>query len=303
MNTSVHPLKNQDMYIKELYISMLLACASCDADINPSEKSYIKKITDSVDCNMDVCLEKMYRDFDKNIEAFSLDFSNNNIIYTFICDAFLTAYSDADLNDNEVGFISKIAEIANLDKRLFEYFYQIAELSRENTETAYLVAILSRPKDLDFLLFRHYFKFYDKNTLMNNSYIKRTLKILENLNEAKKRAQKFIIKTKSLPDVVAFLYDDFQPLIEDGIEELEHLCEQLKEQEEKTLCISEEDTYWELVDDLHELNYLCDLLFLSIGEVTILGKKLDFDIVKRMDEIMAYNDKIIKYLNELKNNI
>ncbi|MGH4139469.1 hypothetical protein [Clostridium sp.] len=303
MNTSVHPLKNQDVYIKELYISMLFACASCDGEINPSEKSYIEKISDSVDCNVETCLEKMYRDFDKLTEAFSLDFTNNNIIYSFVCDAFLTAYSDEDINDTEVNFISKIAEIAKLDMRLFEYFYQIAELSRENSETAYLIAILSRPKSIDFGLFRCYFNFYNKNVLMNNSYIERTLKTLDNLSKAKKIAQKFIAKNNSLPDVVNFLYADFQPLIEDSAEDLEDLCKELKEHTGQNLFISEDDVYWELVDDLLELNHLCDLLFVDIGQIELLGKKMNLDIVKRMNEIMISNDKIIKYLIELKYNI
>lgn len=94
-------------------------------------------------------------------------------------------------------------------------------------------------------------------------------------------------KNKSMADTVAFLYEDLQPIIEVVIEELEDLCNELKELTRKRLVASEEDTYWELVEDLSEMNHLCDVLFVDAGKVVLLGEKLNFDVNKRMKDIMT----------------
>lgn len=303
MNYSIHPLMDQDQYIKETYISMLFACAACDGDINADEQKYIRRLSKNIGCNEKECLENMYRDFNKLIEAFKLDFTGNNIIYTFICDAFLAAYCDGDLNDKEINFISRLAETANLDKRLFEYFYSVAELSKENTDISYIVAILSKPIEIDFKLFKYCFESYNKNQLLSNDYVAKTLNTLEMLNKIKINTEKFARNNNDRVDTIEYIYESLQPPLEDTIEQLGDLTREIQQETGRSLIISDDDVYWELVNELSELDDLTNQLFVDISRIELLGEKLDLDLSKRMKEIVNYTDKVIRYLQELKDNI
>lgn len=303
MNYSIHPLRDQDQYIKETYISMLFACAACDGDINADEQKYIRRLSENIGCNEKECLENMYRDFNKLVEAFKLDFTGNNVIYTFICDAFLAAYCDGDLNDKEINFISKLAETANLNKRLFEYFYSVAELSKENGDISYIVAILSKPIEIDFKLFKYCFESYNKNQLLSNDYVATTLDTLEMLNKIKINTEKFILCNRDRVDTIEYIYESLQPPLEDTIEQLGDLTREIQKETGRSLIISDDDVYWELVNELSELDDLTNQLFVDISRIELLGEKLDLDLSKRMKEIVNYTDKIIRYLKELKDNI
>lgn len=303
MNYSIHPLIEQDDYIKEVYVSMLFACAACDGDINNEEQNFIKNLCNNISCYDKKCLENMYRDFNKLVEAFKLDFTDNKVIYTFICDAFLVAYCDGDLNDKEINFICKLAEVANLDKRLFEYFYFVAELSRENNEINYIVAILSKPIEINFKLFKYCFESYNKNQLLSNYYVAKTLDTFEMLNKIKINTEKFIISNRDRVDVIQYIYGTLQPPLEDTIEQLEYLTQQIQQETGKSLIISDNDIYWELVNELSELDNLTNYLFVDIGRIEIFGEKSDLDLNKRIGEIVSYIDKLIRYLQELKDNI
>jgi uncharacterized protein YeeX (DUF496 family) len=303
MNYSIHPLRNQDQYIKETYISMLFACSACDGDINAEEQKYIRRISENIGCNEKECLENMYRDFNKLVEAFKLDFTGNNVIYTFICDAFLAAYCDGDLNEKEINFISRLAETANLNKRLFEYFYSVAELSKENRDISYIVAILSKPIEIDFKLFKYCFEGYDKNQLLNNEYVLKTIDTLEMLNKIKRNTENFIRSNRDRVDAVQYIYESLQPPLEDTIEQLEDLTKEIKQETGKSLIISDDDIYWEVVNELSELDDLTNQLFADIAMIELCEENLTLDLNKRMTEIINYTDKIIIYLRELKDNI
>lgn len=303
MDYSIHPLREQDKYIKGIYISMLFACAACDGDISSEEEKYIRRISESIDCDEKECLQNMYRDFNKLVEAFKLDFTGNHIIYTFICDAFLTAYCDGDLNEKEISFISRLAETAAVDKRLFEYFYSVAEMAKENSESAYIVAILSKPIEINFKFFKYCFEHYNKNQLLRNKYVIKTLDTLEMLTKIKINTEKFIIGNKDRVATVGYIYEDLQPPIEDAIEQLGDLTQEIQHETEYSLIISDDDVYWELVNELNELDDLTNQLFADIAMIELLGEKLDLDLDKRMKEIVNYIDKIIYYLKELKDNI
>lgn len=303
MNYSIHPLREQDEYIKETYVSMLFACAACDGDINDEEQNFIKELCTNINCNEKKCLENMYRDFNKLVEAFKLDFTGNKVIYTFISDVFLLGYADGELNDKEINFMSKLAETANLDKRLFEYFYSVAELSKENSETSYIVAILSKPIEINFKLFKYCFESYNKNQLLNNEYVVKTLDTIKMLNKVKKDTEQFIRSNRDRVDAVQYIYESLQPPLEDTIEQLEDFTKEIKQATGRSLIISDDDIYWELVNELSELDYLTNQLFGDIAEIELCGKKLSLDLNKRMKEIVDYTDKVIRYLQELKDNI
>lgn len=303
MDYSIHPLREQDQYIKETYMSMLFACAACDGDINLEEQEYIKRLSENINCNEKECLKNMYRDFNKLVEAFKLDFIGNDVIYTFICDAFLVAHCDGDLNEKEINFISRLAETANLEKRLFEYFYSVAKLSIENKESSYIIAILSKPIEMDFKLFKYCFESYNKSQLLRNDYVIKTLDTLEMLNKIKINTEKFIASNKGRVDTVGYIYENLQPPIEDAIEQLGDLTQEIQHETEHSLTISDDDVYWEVVNELNELDELTNQLFADIAMIELLGEKLDLDLGKRMKEIVNYVDKIINYLKELKDNI
>lgn len=303
MNYSIHPLREEDEYIKETYVSMLFACAACDGEINEEEQKFIKELCININCNEKKCLENMYRDFNKLVDAFKLDFTGNKVIYTFICDAFLLGYSDGDLNDKEINFISRLAETANLDKRLFEYFYYVAELSKESSEISYIVAILSKPMEINFKLFKHCFESYNKNQLLNNEYVIKTLDTLEMLNKIKINTEKFIRNNSDRVDAVEYIYERLQPPLEDTIEQLENLTKEIQQETGRSLIISDDDIYWELVNELDELDDLTNQLFVDIAMIELCEEDLTLDLNKRMKDIINYTDKVIRYLKELKDNI
>jgi uncharacterized protein YjaZ len=84
---------------------------------------------------------------------------------------------------------------------------------------------------------------------------------------------------------------------------LEDLTKEIKQETGKSLIISDDDIYWEVVNELSELDDLTNQLFADIAMIELCEENLTLDLNKRMTEIINYTDKIIIYLRELKDNI
>lgn len=302
MDLKNHPLKEENNLIKEVYIGLLFACAASDGEIKKKEYEFIKDISESVDCNDKYCLERMYRDFNQYVESFKLDFTNNNIIYSFIADAFYLGYLDNDLNEKEISFISKLAQIADLDKKIFEYFYYISELATKENENNYIVAILAKPKGIDFKLFKHLFKKYDKNELLNNKYVKTILKEKKELINLRNLCIDFLNKEHSLADVAEFAGQRLEP-VNDISWKLDELTKDIKNDTGESLIISEDDIEWDLVSDLFDLDQTATNLLVEVGQVVIRGKKQTFSVGEKIREIIERFDNIIYYLDDIEHNL
>lgn len=304
MDLRNHPLKEQNDLIKEVYISTLFACASSDGEINKIEYEFIKNICDVVGCDPKYCLERMYRDFNKYVESFKLDFTNNNIIYSFIADAFYLGYLDDDLNQKEISFISKLAQIASLDKKIFEYFYYISELAIRDNENNYnyIVAILAKPREVEFKLFKHLFKKYDKSKTLNNKYVKKVLKERDELINYRNLCLEFIKKDHSLEEVGEFTGETLQP-VDDICSRLDQLARDIKKETGESLVITDDDVEWDLVSDLSDLNQTVTNLLVEVGMVVLMGEKQNFNIKERLKEIIEKFNSVISYLNDIENNL
>lgn len=302
MDLKNHPLKEQNDLIKEVYISTLFACASSDGEINKIEYEFIKNICDVVGCDPKYCLERMYRDFNKYVESFKLDFTNNNIIYSFIADAFYLGYLDDDLNQKEISFISKLAQIGSLDKKIFEYFYYISELAIRDNENNYIVAILAKPKEVEFELFKHLFKKYDKNKTLNNKYVKKVLKERDELINYRNLCLDFIKKNHSLEEVAEFSGGTLEP-VNDIYWRLDDLANDIKKETGESLVITDDDVEWDLVSDLSDLDQTAIDLLVDVGRVVLMGEKQNFDVQERLKEIIQKFNNVIAYLNDIEINL
>lgn len=127
--------------------------------------------------------------------------------------------------------------------------------------------------------------------------------VLESLNLIKENTEKFIRSNGDSVDTVDYIVESLHPQLEDTIEKLEDSTEEIKKETGRSLIVSNKDIYWELVQELHELNQLALKLFLDIAKIELMGEKLDLDLSKRMKAIVNYTDKVIRYLQELKDNI
>lgn len=302
MDLRNHPLKEQNDLIKEVYISTLFACASSDGEINKIEYEFIKNICDVVGCDPKYCLERMYRDFNKYVESFKLDFTNNNIIYSFIADAFYLGYLDDDLNQKEISFISKLAQIASLDKKIFEYFYYISELAIRDNENNYIVAILAKPKEVEFKLFKHLFKKYDKNKTLNNKYVKKALKERDELINLRNICVEFIKRDHSLQEVGKFSAERLEP-VNDISARLDELVNEIKKETGESLIITDNDVTWDLVSDLSDLDQLANNLLVDILMVVDMGQKQKFSVEEKIKEIIQKFNNVISYLNDIEINL
>lgn len=302
MDLRNHPLKEQNDLIKEVYISTLFACASSDGEINKIEYEFIKNICDVVGCDPKYCLERMYRDFNKYVESFKLDFTNNNIIYSFIADAFYLGYLDDDLNQKEISFISKLAQIASLDKKIFEYFYYISELAIRDNENNYIVAILAKPKEVEFKLFKHLFKKYDKNKTLNNKYVKKALKERDELINLRNICVEFIKRDHSLQEVGKFSAERLEP-VNDISARLDELVNEIKKETGESLIITDNDVTWDLVSDLSDLDQLANNLLVDILIVVDMGQKQKFSVEEKIKEIIQKFNNVISYLNDIEINL
>lgn len=301
MDLKNHPLNGQNDLIKEVYISLLFACAYSDDKINKTEYDFIKNICDNVGCDAEYCHERMHRDFNKYIESFKLDFTNNNVIYSFIADAFYLGYLDSDLNEKEISFISKLAQIANLDKKIFEYFYYISELAIRDNENNYVVAILAKPKGIDFKLFKHLFKKYDRNNILNNKYVKITLKERYELMSLRNLCIDFIKRDHSAEEVASFVDEELEP-VNDIRSRLSYLCRDIKEETGESLVITEDTGEWDFTLDLLDLDQLSNNLIASLLLV-YMGEKRNFNVKEKLEEIIAKFDDVISYLDAIENNL
>lgn len=302
MDLANHPLKAENELIKEVYISLLFACANSDEEINKVEYEFIKNICDNVNCDDKYCLERMYRDFNKYVESFKLDFINNNIKYSFIADAFYLGYLDKDLNKKEISFISKLAQMAELDKKIFEYFYYICELAIRDNENNYVVAILSKPKNIDFKLFKHLFKEYNKNQILNNKYVKRALKEKEELVKLRDLCANFI-KDKHTPEEIAVLTGEKLDSVNDIWLRLIELTQDIESETRESLIITEEDLEWDLVSDLSQLDKMATDLLLDVGMPILTGEKSKFNPEEKLSEIISKFNDVIYYLNDIEINL
>jgi len=296
-----HPLCKEDIYIKNIYMSMLFNCGICDGDLNENEIFFLENMCRSVGIEKNEVLKYQYEDFDKQLQNFKYDFINNKIIYTFICDITLLSCIDSEINDEEIAFICNLAELINLDKRWFEYFFRIAQLVINETEENYLIAVLSRPKNVDFKYFRFYFDNYGENGF-SNYYILEVLKYKKILETVKSKLMKIKNKKLSIRETIPYLNSEILEEFECDIDNFEEICREVEKKTNEYLTINNDDVYCEMLEDLSQIQHLCNMMFVNGCKVTLLDMKIDYNLEESIKKLTDYIDDVINYIDELTKN-
>ncbi len=293
-----HPLCSKDEHIKRLYLSMLYACSVCDGDMTEEEMLFLEKLGRSGGISKDEIIKAQFTDLNSLIQDFKYDFINDNILCTFICDITLLSYIDDEINDNEIGFICNLAEAIELDERFFEYFFHMAQWILNEDEEKYLLAVLSRPKDVDFKYFRFYFDNYGENGF-SNDYI---LEVLENkkmLEEVKDKLIKMKNMKLSTGEIALYLNDEIFDSLDDDISDFEDLCREITNKTGEYLTVTDDDVYCEMLEDLTDIHQQCVNLFADSARIVIEGSSDTINIDKTVNEMVGSIDSAIRYLDEL----
>ncbi len=294
-----HPLCNEDTYIKSIYISMLYNCGICDGNLNENEILFLESMRRGIGIEKNEVLKYQYEDFNKQLQNFKYDFINNKIIYTFICDVTLLSYIDSEINDEEIAFICNLAEIIYLDKRWFEYFFRIAQLVINENGENYLIAVLSRPKNVDFKYFRFYFNNYSENGF-SNYYILKVLEYKKILETVKTKLIEIRNKNISIRETIPYLNSEILEEFQSDIDNFEEICEEIEGKTDEYLTITDDDdVYCEMLEDLNQIQHLCNMMFVNGCKITLLDMKIDYNVEKSIKELTDYIDNVINYLKEL----
>lgn len=296
----LHPLRGESEYIQKCYLSLLLQLASCDGDIAKGEMNYIKKIA-KVARVSDEDLEPLeYKDFDNILEALKYDFVTHKVAYACFCDMFVLAMVDGELNEEEKNFIGALAEEMELEESLFEYLCRISQAISKGSENAYLIAVLSRHKEVPFEQFQFFFG--DVDNTHTRKCVKEMLAVGRKLEELKKRIQK--VNFKNARSIAKVFPDDvFLEEVDDALNKITYLRLDL---EEETCAYMEitDDGSWELEGLLDETSDSLDTLIEhSLESVLVEDGDMDwmddFDIVdfaKDAHQVVEHIDGVMAYL-------
>lgn len=294
----LHTLGGESEYIQRRYLSLLLQMAACDGDIVKEEMVYIKKIA-GVARISDKDLEPLeYEDFDIILEALKYDFVTHEVAYACFCDMFVLAMEDGDLNEKEVNFIGALAEEMELEESLFEYLYRVSQAVSKGSENAYLIAVLSRHKEVPFEQFQFFFG--DIDNTHTRKCVKEMLTVGRKLEELKKRIRKVNFKNaRSIAKV--FPDDGFLEEVGDALNMVTDLRLDL---EEETCAYMEitDDGSWEIEYLLDEISDSLDTLMAHSLEAVLAedGDWMDdfdsMDFAEDADQIVEHIDGVMAYL-------
>lgn len=301
-----HPILKENDYIKNIYISMLFQFVQSCEEENDERNEYLKKICFVCGYDYSSAESLGYESFEKLLDAFKYDFIGNKVIYTLICDLLILAFCEENPEDEELNLIGFIAETADMDERIFEYMYRVSQAICEDNDTSYLIAVLSRHKEVDFSLFRFYFA-NDKENIALKEYIEKILLARKDLERLQKKLDSTDIQ--DIHDLTSKLSSEFETEFTESVERLEELCEDIESETSCYMTISEDDVYWELIEILHDVNHSLDVMFIGAAQLIFVENGFaslsdidrNLDYKKEYQELRMHMKEAFEYLDELKN--
>jgi len=104
-----HPLAKEDIYVKEIYVSILCSIAAYDGEIAESEMIFIKKVINGLELNtkFEQLVKNGLEISNQLVDDFIKAFSGKEYAFNFIADALMLAVSDGKLHDKEIELISE----------------------------------------------------------------------------------------------------------------------------------------------------------------------------------------------------
>jgi len=111
-----HPLAQENVYKKEIYIALLCSISAYDGEIAKEETELIKKIVNGINLKTNYSqLVRLGAEIEKKtIDDFFKEFSNKPRAFNFLFDALLLASCDGFIHDKEIELISEISELLRI---------------------------------------------------------------------------------------------------------------------------------------------------------------------------------------------
>lgn len=297
-----HPLIKEDTLIVDHYVAGLYNLALCDGELSNKEKEYIDKLAVATNMSKERMAAVQYIDFDKNIEVLKYDFANKQIQYTFFCDLFVLALCDGNISDEEFDYIGSMAETVNLDDRVFQYITRVAQAISKGTDSAYLLTILSRHKDVSF----NQFQFYFGN--VNNSVVRSKVTAIRSICKQLKELRSIYEKVdyNDLDSISETFTDENLELLDSAVEKIKDMRCEVEEETDDYIAFTEDDVYSDLEEIIHEIQHLSDMLLvhvtkLSMSQMGVEGfdkHESDFDFAEDGKALVNEIDKALAYLQE-----
>lgn len=155
-----HPLKNEEEYAKEIYITLLCSIAQYDNIVSPGENNLIRRIITGIGLEDDIAkyLKRGLEIDNELVSEFVRDFADSYLSYNFILDSLVISGCDGKIDENVIEFIAELAEVLNIDREKVEFISNLALAILEQDSSKYADLMTSTPHKVSMKNYLYYTK-------------------------------------------------------------------------------------------------------------------------------------------------
>lgn len=173
-----HPLKMEEEYNKNLYISLLFSIAAYDGDIANSESNYIRRIFLGAKAkeDFDNLVKQGVEITHERMNEFIRAFSEKELAKNFIVDAIILACCDGDVKEKELEIIAELSEVLKIKKPHIEQIARLAAVILEQDIDEFVGLKKTLVKTVEIKNFAYYLSDFVPKSQLNNAQVPKNIK-------------------------------------------------------------------------------------------------------------------------------